>query len=105
MNLAPLTFQHPSGQLFRHTDGGYYRFLLSVYSSVDQSEKVVYQHVWPFAESPWERPVAEFINRFSPITESDLAAAMAKPREQVQKEIAAAKADRRAKEQSAANKN
>lgn len=98
MKLNPLTFNHPAGQLFRHTDGGYYRFLLSAYSSVDQSEKVVYQHVWPFPESIWERPVLEFSSKFSPITEPELASAMAKPREQVQKEIADAKASRRARE-------
>lgn len=96
MHLTPLTFPHKEGQAFRHVDGGYYQFICSAYSSEDQSEKVVYKHVWPFTPSVWERPVAEFVAKFSPITQEELDAARTNNKEAAQKEIAAAKAHRRA---------
>lgn len=96
MQLAPLTFPHKEGQAFRHVDGGYYQFICGAYSSEDQSEKVVYKHVWPFTPSVWERPVSEFTEKFTPITQEELSYACLGDREAAQKEIAAAKARRRA---------
>lgn len=96
MNLPPLTFQYPREQLFRHTDGGYYRYLMAAYSSADQSEKIIYEHLWPFEPSIWERPVAEFSARFCPVTAEDLKVAMQRDRTTVQEEIAQAKKQRRA---------
>lgn len=95
MKLQPLTFQYKPGQVFKHIDGGYYRYLMNVYSSQDQSEKIIYQHVWPFEPSNWERPLSEYLAKFSPVSESELMSAMSRDRTAVQLQIANAKAARR----------
>ncbi len=86
-------------QLFRHVDGGIYRFLLRAQHSDDRTPLHVYEHVWPYApEEPWARPVSEWATRFTPITEADLKDAEATDRLEAQLAIARAKAARRAKE-------
>lgn len=86
------------GQFFRHTDGGYYRYLGHARHADDQAEHVVYEHVWPFetAGLPWLRRVNEWADRFVPVTREQLAEAMRQDREAAQAAVVAAKAARRA---------
>lgn len=99
MNLKKHIFPYTQGQAFQHVDGGYYRFIVCAYSSEDQSEKVVYEHVWPFEPSVWERPVTEFMAKFAPITADALTRALSQNRLEVQEEISKNKAQRRRVEQ------
>lgn len=98
----PAPFDAPSrpetGALFRHTDGGYYRYVMTVRHSEDQSPHVVYQHLWPFdpAGDPWARPQAEWDKRFTPVSQAELDGAMRQDQEQAQAAVRDAKAARRA---------
>jgi hypothetical protein len=84
-------------QLFRHQDGGIYRFLFISKHTDDLAELVNYEHIWPFAAgAKWSRPAHEWAGRFTPITASDLAEAQKVDRETAQAAIAQAKAARRA---------
>ncbi|WP_374349437.1 hypothetical protein [Chitinimonas sp.] len=81
---------------FRHTDGGYYRLVSFGRSADSGGDIAIYQHLWPFDASWWSRDKAEFLARFSPVSESELAAAMAVDRLAAQAGVNAAKAARRA---------
>lgn len=82
------------GQLFRHTDGGYYRYLTQVLSSEDHSPQVVYEHVWPFEINTWVRPLSEWVPRFAHVTEAEVNAAMTRIQEEYQRVIRSNKAAR-----------
>jgi hypothetical protein len=87
------------GQLVRHQDGGIYRYHSSARHTDDQSELVVYEHVWPFATGQvWTRPAHEWPSRFTPISNDDLREAQQQPRAAAQAAITKAKATRRAEE-------
>lgn len=91
--------QPTSGQLFRHVDGGIYRFVLEAKDTRDLTPLMVYQHEWPFEASAWARPKDEWVpTRFSPIEETDLVQARQEDRATAQARIGAAKAARRAAE-------
>lgn len=60
------------GELFKHTDGGFYQLYYVSASTVDQSLWVVYEHVWPFESKVWHRPLDEWKSRFTQVQESEL---------------------------------
>jgi hypothetical protein len=89
------------GQLFRHTDGGIYRFLSCARHAEDQAPLVIYEHVWPFDPgATWARPAREWPSRFTPITARELGLAMREDQEVAQQAVINAKAARRAAEAS-----
>ena len=56
-------------QFYMHRDGGIYVTLHVSSSTVDQSQHVVYRHVFPFEVKIWHRPIEEWDeNRFTKIT-------------------------------------
>lgn len=85
--LKPLLIKYTKGQLFRHIDGGYYKFQKSVLFADDQDELVIYRHVWPFQPSDWARRSNEFVERFTPITKDDLIEAKKEKRKDLQERI------------------
>ena len=87
-----------SGALFRHVDGGIYRFVIAVRDTRDLTPLMVYTHVWPFEASAWARPTDEWATRFTPLTEEALSQAMTEDRAQAQAAVVSAKAARRAVE-------
>lgn len=72
--MTTMQEQNPAaGELYRHQDGGIYRFLMVAASSVDQSELYIYEHLWPFeAGKVWARPATEWASRFTPIQAIEL---------------------------------
>ena len=58
------------GEMFIHTDGGYYRFYALAKSTQDQSPQVIYEHVWPFEPGVWSRPLDEWNSRFTKVEDS-----------------------------------
>ncbi|WP_063899452.1 DUF1653 domain-containing protein [Burkholderia ubonensis] len=87
------------GQLVRHQDGGIYRYHSTARHTDDQSELVVYEHVWPFdAGQLWARPAHEWPSRFQPITNDELREAQQQNRLEAQTSVTNAKAARRAEE-------
>lgn len=88
------------GELFRHTDGGIYRFVGQARHTEDQSVLFLYEHVWPFevSEIPWARPAEMWTSRFTRITQQDLVHAMREDRLRAQQAVTDAKAARRAAE-------
>lgn len=98
VKLPELTTKYKHGQLFRHVDGGFYRFDRMVYSSTDQSQKVIYDHVWPFEASGWERPIAEFEKNFKETTRTVLDESLKRDVLVVRKEVHDHRANRRALE-------
>ncbi|HDR9103731.1 TPA: DUF1653 domain-containing protein [Burkholderia vietnamiensis] len=99
-NFAPVETEHlQAGQLVRHQDGGIYRFHSRARHTDDQTELVIYEHVWPFvAGQMWARPAHEWPSRFAPITSEDLRDAQKQPRVEAQASVTKAKATRRAEE-------
>lgn len=85
-----------TARYFRHTDGGLYRFVADARHSEDQSAVVVYEHLWPFTPGVWVRPAQEFQERFAPIEEAFVQAAMQGDRTAAQEAVNSAKAARRA---------
>jgi hypothetical protein len=98
-----MTLPTTPGELFRHTDGGIYRFVTMARHTDNQAPLVVYDHVWPFDKGePWARPAVEWTPaRFTPIIEADLVEAMKQDRATAQADITTRKAARRAAEQAA----
>lgn len=96
MELKPLTSNYPAGQLFRHTDGGYYQFEKAVLFADDQDELIIYKHLWPFEVSDWARRYSEFKEKFTPITEQDFTEVKKIARETLQKQIEDTRTARRA---------
>lgn len=95
---TPLQEQKPlEGALYRHQDGGIYRFLMAASSSVDQSELYIYEHLWPFETGKvWARPVTEWASRFTPINGIDLGNARLINKAAAQEAVIKAKRLRRA---------
>jgi hypothetical protein len=85
-----------SDLLYRHTDGGLYRLVTFGRSADSGGDIAIYQHLWPFDASWWARDKAEFLSRFSPIAEAEVAAAMAGDRLVAQAAVNQAKTARRA---------
>lgn len=96
MSQAQSSNNPAPGSLYRHVDGGIYRVLAVATHSEDLSLVVVYEHVWPFTNKAWVRPLEEWPSRFTHITRQDLLTAMAGNREQAQEAITQHKAARRA---------
>ncbi len=48
------------GDYYKHRDGGLYKALMIAKSTVDLSESVIYEHVYPFEYVVWSRPIAEW---------------------------------------------
>lgn len=60
------------GRYYQHRYGGLYIVLGVSKSTIDKSEWVVYEHVYPFERDTWHRPHAEFTDgRFRLITEEE----------------------------------
>ena len=85
-----------SEHYFRHIDGGLYRFIAHARSADDESEVVVYEHLWPFDPGVWIRKRTEFEARFAPTDEMNVKRAMKQDRGEAQAQVRAAKAARRA---------
>lgn len=98
--MTPFPSNTPAhGALFRHTDGGLYRFLTAARHTDDTAPLYLYEHLWPFpAQEPWARPAEQWASRFKPITQAELDVAMSGDRAQAQAVITAAKAARRVRE-------
>lgn len=96
--LASSDTLHP-GQLVRHQDGGIYRYHSTALHTDDQTELVIYEHVWPFdAGQLWARPAHEWPSRFTPITTKELRDAQRQDRVTAQAAVTNAKVARRAAE-------
>ncbi len=85
-----------SDRYFRHLDGGLYRFVAHARSADDESDVVVYEHLWPFDQSLWVRKRSEFESRFAATDEMHVKRAMKQDRIEAQAQVKAAKAARRA---------
>ncbi|MFX1765712.1 hypothetical protein PWP93_24585 [Paraburkholderia sp. A1RI-2L] len=87
--LAALMSAPKWGQLFRHIDGGIYRFAGLAQHADDNSLLYLYYHVWPFERPaiPWARHSDQWGSHFTPITEQDLAEAMRQDRMQAQQAV------------------
>jgi hypothetical protein len=86
------------GAFFRHVDGGYYQYLMTVRHSDDQASLVLYRHMWPFEQGgdPWVRPQAEWDKRFMPVSAMELQNVIQTDQAQAQQAVHEAKAARRA---------
>ena len=89
---------YPTGQLFQHIDGGFYKFEKSVWFADDGDELVIYAHIWPFPVMESARRADEFLAKFTPITQEDWNKAQETSREEYQLKIRAHKAERKANE-------
>lgn len=81
------------GTFYQHRYGGIYRVVEPLtLNTIDKSEWVVYQHIYPFEEQIWCRPKKEWEDgRFKSLTPSELREQCNKDRDMFQKEIAANK--------------
>jgi len=84
------------GQLFRHVDGGVYRFVTMAKHAEDGTQMMVYHHVWPFEPPTWMRSADEWSYRFPPMSQSELVESFAGDRTDAQAAVTQAKATRRA---------
>jgi hypothetical protein len=84
------------GQLFRHADGGVYRFVTMAKHAEDGTQMMVYHHVWPFEPDTWVRAANEWPTRFIPMSQSELVEVVAGDRTDAQAAVTLAKATRRA---------
>ncbi len=66
-----------TGQLFRHIDGGFYRFVTVAFPTNGTPRQVVYTHVWPFEAVTFVRPLDGWPYRFIPATDGELHQAQA----------------------------
>lgn len=96
--ITPGADQHADGaRLYRHQDGGVYRFHFISKHTDDLAELVNYEHIWPFeAGVMWSRPAHEWASRFTPMSAADLVKAQKADRAAAQAAIRDAKATRRA---------
>lgn len=95
--MAPFPSTTPlAGQLFRHVDGGLYRFTGTARDSRDTAPLYLYEHLWPFEAQSWARPAHEWASRFEPISHEDVATALQGDRRTAQMLVQQAKAVRRA---------
>ncbi|AQH05785.1 hypothetical protein A9R05_42980 (plasmid) [Burkholderia sp. KK1] len=93
----------PCGTLFRHKDGGIYRYFGLSRDTEDSGLRVLYHHIWPFNPStiPLSRPIDLWEASFGPITEQDLSDAKCEDRSAAQGRITRNKAARRQAKQNA----
>lgn len=86
-----------AGQLFQHKDGGIYRFAKYVrYSDRPNEIGVEYDHVWPFEQISWVRPLVEWSeDRFRSITAGEAATLMKMDKVVAQVEITNRKNERK----------
>lgn len=84
------------GQLFRHTDGGVYRFVSAARHAEDGTQMMVYHHVWPFEPDTWVRAADEWPSQFRPMSQAELDEVLAGDRTDAQAAVTQAKANRRA---------
>lgn len=57
---------------YLHVDGGVYKVLSIGVSTVDQTQQVTYQHLYPFKQQVWVRPLDEWVDtRFTELTQSE----------------------------------
>ena len=84
------------GQLFRHADGGVYRFITTAKHAEDGTQMMVYHHIWPFEPDTWVRAADEWPTRFTPMSQSELVEVTAGDRTDAQAAVTQAKATRRA---------
>ena len=105
--MPPLPTPLPAvGQLFRHLDGGFYRYLTCVRSTDDCRPMYVYEPVWPSeSDAPWCRNADEWPQRFTAVSEADLTQAMTTDRAVAQEAVQQARAARRALEHAQRPKN
>ncbi|MBV1776492.1 DUF1653 domain-containing protein [Burkholderiaceae bacterium DAT-1] len=85
-------------RFFRHIDGGYYRYVSLARHADDQSDVVVYEHLWPFNPGVWVRAAAEFHSRFTEISAEQVDQALKGNREAAQEAVNQAKRERRIRE-------
>ena len=83
-------------QLFRHADGGVYRFITTAKHAEDGTQMMVYHHIWPFEPDTWVRAADEWPTRFTPMSQSELVEVTAGDRTDAQAAVTQAKATRRA---------
>lgn len=83
------------GQIFRHTDGGIYRFESVARDTRDTAPLFIYAHLWPFESFWWARPAEEWASRFTQITQEELDTACRGDRAAAQAQVQAAKQARR----------
>jgi hypothetical protein len=81
---------------FRHLDGGFYRLVTFGRSADTDGDIAIYQHLWPFDASWWSRDKADFLARFTPVSEDVVREAMQADRNAAQESVQAAKVARRA---------
>lgn len=80
----------------QHRDGGLYTVISTGFSTVDQTEHVVYVHLYPFEQQTWIRPIEEFTNdRFRPLTVEEAEPLFNRDRAEFQAEITANKKARK----------
>lgn len=83
MNLKLNTF-------YQHIDGGLYLTKSLSTSSVDKSQWIVYDHVWPFEMKLWHRPLEEWTpERFREVDYAEATTIATGDKERAQLEIAA----------------
>lgn len=93
-----MTTHAPLAGYVLHRDGGIYNIIhAKAKSSVDGSDVVVYEHVWPFEHGVWIRPLSEWTtDRFVGITTSQLIDAVKKePQSEAQLRITTTKRARK----------
>jgi hypothetical protein len=94
MNNSPIR-----GQYYRHVDGGVYFVLITGKSTEDQSQHVVYTHIYPFDMETWIRPLEQWTPaRFTLIDHVEVGRLLALDRQQLKDQITEHKARRRASE-------
>lgn len=78
---------------YQHRYGGIYKAKYISLSTQDQSQWVVYDHIYPFEQKTWHRPYEEFTDgRFTEILTQDLMYFCSKDATRFRAEIAANKA-------------
>jgi hypothetical protein len=86
-------------QYYKHVDGGLYFVSMIGKSTVDQSEHVIYIHIYPFELAPWIRPLEEWTTeRFQLIDHVEASIMLKQDREAMKVAISQNKASRRAAE-------
>ena len=90
------TYRPLEQQYYKHQDGGLYFVLKIGKSTVDQSEHVVYVHVFPFEMEVWIRPLEEWTHkRFTILDHVETTKMLKQNREATILEISASKSLRR----------
>lgn len=79
---------------YQHRYGGLYKVSDIAFSTVDKSQWVVYNHVYPFEYVTWIRPYDEWCDgRFREITREEYREFLKRDQQEFQNEINAAKGE------------